>query len=161
MKLIHALIPALMLTAAATGVSAKVIASGTSAGNGAGAGFTVNNTPIPLNGAATTLSFNSAKAGRFVLTFSAECSADTGTTTASGWTEIDVEVNGVIVAPTVGSSDAFCSPNNTAGHDSWIRPSITLPVTLVAGANTVRVLGKFVAPVTSGWLADTAIVIHD
>lgn len=161
MKLIHALIPALMLTAAATGVSAKVIASGTSAGNGAGAGFTVNNTPIPLNGAATTLSFNSAKAGRFVLTFSAECSADTGTTTATGWTEIDVEVNGVIVAPTVGSSDAFCSPNNTAGHDSWIRPSITLPVTLVAGANTVRVLGKFVAPVTSGWLADTAIVIHD
>lgn len=161
MKLIHALIPALMLSAAATGVSAKVIASGTSAGNGAGAGFTVNNTPIPLSGAATTLTFNSAKAGRYVLTFSAECSADNGTTTPSGWTEIDVEVNGVIVAPTVGSSDAFCAPNTTVGHDGWIRPSITLPVTLVAGVNNVRVLGKIAAPVTSGWLADTAIVIHD
>lgn len=161
MKLIHALIPALLLSVAATGASAKIYASGTSLGNGAAAPYTVNNTPVPLNGAATVLSFNSSKAAKAMLTFSAECSASNGTVTPSGWVEIDIEVNGVIVSPTTGSSDAFCAPNDTAAHDAWIRPSITVPVNVVAGANTVRVLGKFVAPVNSGWLADTAIVIND
>ena len=158
MKLVHALISALLLAAGASTVSAKVLLGVTSPGNFT---YTVTNTPAPIAGAATSVTFNASKAGTYVLTYSAECSADNGAATNSGWVHLDIEINGVVQAPTVGSSDAFCSPDNVAGSSGWVRPSISIPVRLVAGANTVRVLGGFAAPVTTGWLGDSALVIHD
>ncbi|MBP7915047.1 MAG: hypothetical protein KAZ63_06830 [Vitreoscilla sp.] len=158
MKMIHALIPALLLSVSAGAVSAKVLASATRSANFT---YNVSPTPVPLdNVGATSLTFNSGKAGTHVLTYSAECSADNGAATNAGWVEIDVEVNGVVVAPTVGSADSFCSPDNVAGTSGWVRPSITVPVTLVKGANTVRILGKLFSPVITGWLGDTSLVIH-
>lgn len=103
MKMIHALIPALVLSVSAGAVSAKVIASATRANNFT---YNVSPTPVPLDLAgATALSFNVNKAGTYVLTYSAECSADNGAATNAGWVEIDIEINGVVVAPTVGSAD--------------------------------------------------------
>lgn len=159
MKLIHALVPALLLSVAATGVSAKVLLGVTRAGNFT---YTASATAVPLNGGgATIISFNASKAGTYVLTYSAECSADNGAATNSGWIDLDVKINGVTLAPTIGTSDAFCSPDNVAGTSGWVRPSITMPVTLIAGVNTVQILGNVFAPVTTGWLGDSALVIHD
>lgn len=150
-----------LATAALLAVTAhaKVLTSGTFPANFTFTS-TTSKTPLPLNTGATSLVFRAAKAGTFVLTFSAECAADNGTSSTSGWVDVDVEVNGVVVSPTVGSSDAFCSPNGTVGHDGWVRASISVPVNLVAGSNTVRVLGGLNG-LTSGWIGDTAIVVHD
>ena len=159
MKLIHALVPALLLSVAATGVSAKVLLGVTRAGNFT---YTASATPVPLNSAgATIISFNASKAGTYVLTYSAECSADNGAATNSGWIDLDVKINGVTLAPTIGTSDAFCSPDNVAGTSGWVRPSISMPVSLIAGVNTVQILGNVFAPVTTGWLGDSALVVHD
>ncbi len=159
MKLAHALIPALLLSVAATGVSAKVLVGLTRSNNFT---YTVDNTPVPLNDTgSTSVAFVAKKTAVHSLTYSAECSADNGAATNAGWVHLDIEVNGVVVAPTVGSSDAFCSPDNVAGSSGWVRPSITIPVSLVAGNNTVRVLGRFASPVTTGWLGDSALVITD
>lgn len=151
----------LATTLLAVGAHAKVLTSGAY-----GANFSFNNvaakTPIPLTSTgASSITFNAAKAGTYVLAFSAECSADNGSTSTSGWVDIDVEVNGVVMAPTIGSSDAFCAPNGTVGHDGWLRPAITMPIKLVAGSNTIRVLGGLNAGVTSGWLSDTAVVVDN
>ncbi|MGM9487084.1 hypothetical protein [Ideonella sp. YS5] len=157
MKLAHALIPALLLSLAAGAASAKVLASATRSTNFT---YTADGTPVPLNDSgSTSMVFNVAKAGTYSLTYSAECSADNGANSNSGWVHLDLEVNGVVVAPTVGSSDAFCSPDNVAGSSGWVRVSITVPVRLLAGNNTVRVLGGLVS-VSTGWLGDTALVIQ-
>lgn len=157
MKLAHALIPALLLSLAAGAASAKVLASATRSNNFT---YTVDNTPVPLNDSgSTSMVFNVGKAGTYSLTYSAECSADNGANSNTGWVHLDIEVNGVVVAPTVGSADAFCSPDNVAGSSGWVRASITVPVRLLAGNNTVRVLGGLVS-VTTGWLGDTALVIQ-
>jgi hypothetical protein len=159
MKLIHALIPALLLSVGATAVSAKVFLGATRSNNFT---YNVNNTAVPLNNLGQTiLSFNSPSNRLAMLTYSAECSADNGAATNAGWVHLDIEVNGVIQAPTVGSADAFCSPDGFAGSTGWVRPSITIPVNLVKGANTVRILGGLFSPVTLGWLGDTALVIND
>jgi hypothetical protein len=158
-RLLHALAPALMLSLATGAVSAKVVASATRSANFS---YTVDNTAVPLNDAgSTSIVFNVNKAGTYVLTYSAECSADNGAATNAGWVHLNIEVNGSVVAPTIGSSDVFCSPDNVAGNSGWVRPSISIPVRLVAGNNTVRVLGGIVTPVTTGWLGDGALVIHD
>lgn len=157
MKLAHALIPALLLSLAAGAASAKVLASATRSNNFT---YTVDATPVPLNDSGSTnMVFNVAKAGTYSLTYSAECSADNGANSNSGWVHLDIEVNGVVVAPTVGSADAFCSPDNVAGSSGWVRPSITVPVRLLAGNNTVRILGGLVS-ITTGWLGDSALVIQ-
>jgi hypothetical protein len=156
MKLIHALIPALLLSIGATSASAKIMLAVSSPGNFT---YAASGTPAPISGAATSVTFFAQKAGTYLLSYSAECSADNGAATNSGWVHIDVEINGVVQAPTVGASDAFCSPDNVVGSSGWVRPAITMPVTLVAGNNTVRVLGGLVSPATTGWLGDSALAI--
>lgn len=159
MKLIHTLVPALLLSLVATGASAKVLLGVNRSNNFT---FTAAATPVPLNaGGATIITFNAKKAGTYVLTYSAECSADNGANTNAGWVDIDIKINGVTVAPTVGTSDAFCSPDTVVGTTGWVRPSITVPVTLLAGNNTVQILGNTSFGVTTGWLGDTSLVIHD
>ena len=54
----------------------------------------------------------------------------------------------------------YSADNGAASNSGWVRPSITIPVRLLAGNNTVRVLGGIVAPVTTGWLGDSALVIQ-
>jgi hypothetical protein len=158
MKLRQSLLAAAALSLLATAASAKILASGTYSSNFS---FATSGTYVPItSGGATVLTVNAAKAGRYVLTFSAECSTDAPAGNNGAWTEIDIEVNGVAVAPTAGTSDGFCAADGTAGFSGWVRPSVTTVISLNAGANSVRVLGKFQAGATAGWLSDSAIVVH-
>lgn len=146
------------LSLIASAASAKVIASGNYPSN-----FTYATsgtyTPLVSNGA-TTLTVNAPKAGIYVITYSAECTVDAPAGNNFAWVDIDLEVNGAAVAPTVGTSDAFCSADGVAGFGGYVRASVTTVAQLVAGANTVRVLGKFQGGATGGWLGDTSIVVH-
>ena len=117
---------------------------------------------VPLTSTgATSLSWNQGSAGKKILTFSAECSVDAPTGNNSAWVDLDIIVNGVVVPPTVGTSDAFCGANGIAGFDAWVRPSITVVVVGAAGANTAQVRARLNAGATGGWVSDTSTVIID
>jgi hypothetical protein len=140
---------AIALAALATASYAAVRASHTRPGN-----FAVANTYLPLNATGvTTISFNLTAAGKKVLTYSAECYLPF---TFDTWVDLDIIVNGITVAPTVGTIDGFCGANSR-----YSRHSITVPIQGKAGANTVRILGKLGPSATFATLGDTALVIHD
>jgi hypothetical protein len=156
---------ALAIASAAATAQAGVKASAVRAGAGV-------NTTSPAQVAArlnhagaageTTLSFNLGSAGKKILTFSARCAvtAPAGNTTA--WLDLDIVVNGIVVAPTVGSGDPFCSANGTAGGlDGQVRRSITVPVQGIQGSNTVQVLARGNGGASGLYLGDLALVIHD
>ena len=79
---------------------------------------------------------------------------------SGAWVDIDVRMNGVAIAPTAGSPDAFCSSNGTAGFDGYVRASITLRVPIIVGNNTLTVLGRLNNGATGGWLSDSAVVVE-
>lgn len=123
--------------------------------------FTANQT-VPFAGALVvlnnagqnTVAFNAPSAGKKVLTYSAECRTQG---TSVGWAHIDIIVNGNVVAPTAGTTDAFCSTG-----DGWTRGSITVAIQVVAGANTVSIrAASGAAAVTNIALGDTSLVVHD
>ena len=92
---------ALALTSAAASAHAGVKASAVSGGL-----FTSSNAEVfvPLNNVgATTLNFNLAAAGKKVLTFSAYCAVNSPAGYTTAWLDVDIVVNGVVVAPTPGS----------------------------------------------------------
>lgn len=116
---------------------------------------------VPLNAAgATTLVFNQGGATPRVLTYSAECTVDAPAGNNFAWLDIDVYVNGVAVPPTAGTADAFCSADGVAGFGGYTRPSITIAINPVAGANSVRILARLNAGATGGWLGDSALVVY-
>jgi hypothetical protein len=90
----------------------------------------------------TTLNFTLDSAGKKVLTFSAVCSVRAPAGDALSWVDIDIVVNGVVMAPTVGNDDAFCSANGTASYDDYARASITIPIKGVAGNNTIQIKAR-------------------
>jgi hypothetical protein len=116
---------------------------------------------VPLNAAgATTLSFSLASAGKKLLTFSSECAVNAPSGFYGDFVELDIVVNGVVVAPTV-DIDPFCSANGTSLFDGYVRTSITIPVQLNAGTNTVQVKVSGSANVTGMWIGQSALVIYD
>ena len=72
-----------------------------------------------------------------MLTYSADCGVYSSAAVFGAWLDLDIYVNGVIVAPTIGTGDAFCSSNGTTDLDSFVRASITIPIQGVEGNNTV------------------------
>lgn len=118
-------------------------------------------TLVPLTASnATEVAFTASAPGPKVLMFSAECSVDAPAANNFAWVDIDILHNGVVVPPTTGSSDAFCSADGVAGFGGYNRPSITVVISAVAGSNTVSVQGRVNAGATGGWLSDTSLVIH-
>ena len=98
---------------------------------------------VSLNAAgATTLSFTLASAGQKVLTFSAICSVNAPADDALSWLDLDIVVNGVVVAPTVGGDDAFCSANGTISGDGYVQASITIPIQGISGNNTIQIKAR-------------------
>lgn len=91
---------------------------------------------------ATTLSFKLPSAGKKILTFSAICSVEAPAGDTLSWLDLDILVNGVVVAPTVGADDAFCSANGTIGFDGYVRASITIPIQGLAGTNYVQIKAR-------------------
>lgn len=158
MKFAHKAACAIALSALAAASYAKVIVSGTYSANFS---FTTATAFVPLaSTGATSRSFNAPKAATYVLTFSAECSVDAPAGNNGAWVDLDILIDGVAVSPTFGSADAFCGANGIAGFDAWIRPSITVPVSLSAGAHTLQVLGRLNNGATGGWVSDIAMVLH-
>lgn len=117
---------------------------------------------VPLNDAgATTLNFKLGSASKKVLTYSAECAVRAPLGNSAAWLDLDIYVNGLIVAPTVGTADAFCSSNGTLGPDGWTRASITVPIQGISGDNTVRIQARGNNGATGLWLGESALVIYD
>lgn len=145
------------LLAAAAGAEAKVLAAGTYTPEFS---FVTATAFVPLGGTAaapkTQLKVNAGKAGTYLLTFSGECDV---AGPIGSWLDIDLQVNGVVVAPTVGSADAFCSGQWPGGLGGWSHPSITTAVTLNAGSNTVRVLARLNGGATLGFIDDISLVV--
>jgi len=117
---------------------------------------------VPLNAAgATTINFSLTAPTRLVLTYSAECTVGAPAGNAGAWLDLDLVVNGVTIAPTVGNQDAFCSSNGTVASDGWTRASITVFFKGATGANTVKIQSRGNGGATSVWLGDSSLVIHD
>lgn len=153
------LVLAVTLAAAAVTAHAGVRASATSAGF-----YSYDRAPqfVPLNEAgATTLSFKLPTAGKKVLTYSAECAVNSFAGNHYAWLDLDVYVNGNVVAATQAGTDAFCSANGFPGFDSYVRASITLVIQGKKGSNTVRIQARPSFDATGIWLQDSALVIHD
>jgi hypothetical protein len=150
----------LVLAAVATAAVAGVRLSAVRANN-----WSVNSPAavlVPLTGGgATVVGFNLPAAGRKILTYSAECAVNAAAGSTSAWMDLDIIVNGVVVAPTAGTLDAFCSSNGSAGFDGWARNSITVVITGLAGANTVRIQARGNNGATGLWLGESALVVHD
>lgn len=149
---------ALALSALAVAAQAKVIISGVYPSNFS---FSTATSLVPLaSTGATSRTFNITKAGTYVLTFSAECSVDAPAGDNAAWVDLDILIDGVAVAPTSGTSDAFCSANGTLGFDGWAHPSITIPVSLTAANHTLQVQGRLNFGATGGWISDISFVLH-
>jgi hypothetical protein len=117
---------------------------------------------MPLNAAgAMTLTFSLGSAGRKVLTYSALCAVNALAGDTSAFLDLDIYVNGVVVEPTVGNRDAFCSASGTARFDGWVRASITVPIQGIAGTNTVQVKARGTYNATGLQLTDSALLIFD
>jgi hypothetical protein len=110
---------------------------------------------------ATTLSFTLPGAGKKILTFSAVCSVDAPTGDSLSWADLDIIVNGVVVAPTVGSDDAICSANGTTGKNDFVRASITTPIQGLAGSNTIQIMARGNYQAAGIYLAYIALVVFD
>lgn len=158
MKPSYQLFAAAALLAISSAASAKVIglANGPNFFN-----FFSSGTFVPLTSdGSTTLFVNAPKAGLYVLTYSAECAVDAPTDNANAWVDIDIQVNGVGLAPTDRDTDTFCGADGVAGFSNFAHPSVTVIAPLNAGSNVVRVLGKFHGGATGGWISDSALVVH-
>jgi hypothetical protein len=159
MKNMNRLVVAMLLGTAAAASVAVVRVNATRPGNWSSASAPAL-VPLNVNGA-TTIAFNSAAAGRRVLTYSAECSVDAPAGNNFAWLDLDVIVNGAVVPPTVGSADAFCSADGVAGYGGYTRSSITVVISVVEGTNRIRIQARGNAGATGVWLGDSALVVHD
>ena len=154
---------ALALSAAAAAAfpspsSALVVASGVHIGNFT---FVAPTTLVPINGVALALPFGVPSASRVVITYSAECAVNAAAGVNNAWVDIDIRIDGVlIVPPTLGPNDAFCTSNGTAGFDGWTHPSITVVATVAAGAHNVSILARRNGGATGGWVGDSSIVLE-
>ena len=105
--------------------------------------------------------FIKAAIGAAILSFSAECAVGAPTGNSAAWLDLDIIVNGTVIAPTVGASDAFCASNSSAGIDGYARHSITVAIDGVAGENRLRAQARLNNGGTAGWISDIAWVVYD
>ena len=104
---------------------------------------------------------------RLVVFFSAECAAVAPAGNTSAWLDVDIQMLDALgnlvmtLPPTIGSADAFCSANGTAGTDGWNNQTIIarVPFDVPAGNYRFRVAARLNAGATSGWLGERALVV--
>ena len=103
---------------------------------------------------------------RLVVYFSAECAVD-GAAGNFGWTDVDIRmINALgatvmVLPPTAGSGDAFCSANGTAGFNAWENNTIIarVPFDVPAGNYRFAVYARANAGATGGWFGERALVV--
>ena len=138
--------------------SALVVASGFRVANFT---FVAPTAIVPINGAALAVPFFVPAPTRVVITFSAECAVDAVAGVNDAWIDIDIRIDGaVIVPPTGGTLEAFCTANGTAGFDGYTHPSITVVANVAAGAHNVSILARRNNGATGGWIGDSSIVLE-
>lgn len=149
--------------------SALALALGTAAAIGSGAitGSAVRHgdycaesgayVPLFSNSAVTTLTIYPSTSGKRVLTYSASCRVDAPDGDIHSRVRLLIIVNGAIQLPAVGG---FCTADGHALKYGMDRASITIPIDVVAGANTVRLRVVPYVSATRWCLADTSLVIH-
>jgi hypothetical protein len=120
---------------------------------------------LPLNNAGSTImNFVTTRDNqRVVATFSAECSVRAPNTTT--WLSITILVDGVEIAPTQTTDNAFCTAHGNNGLDGWVSASTTgVFVVPEPGIHNVRVRGNLVgcsdtAPRDDQWRIDDSSTI--
>jgi hypothetical protein len=131
--------------------------------SGFGAGGAV--VPLTPGGNTVTPAFNVPAGGRFIASYTAECSNDAPGT--SSWVTLEIRAINVftgavtVLPPTnaAGGADAFCTSNGTAGHDGWVMAGVNATgVQLPGGTYRIQVFARTVAGGT-GWLGDTSLVV--
>jgi hypothetical protein len=153
---------ALALAGAAASAHAGVKASAVKTGYGVYTSSAAAVQVVLNNAGDTTVNFTLGSAGKKVLKFSAGCGVNANFGNTSAWLDLDIIVNGVIVAPTVGSGDPFCSSNGIgAGVGRSVRSSIIVPIQGIQGNNTVTIVARGNGGASGLFLADSSLVIHD
>ena len=152
---------ALALTSAAATAHAGVKASAVTSTNWAQ--FSPAEVFVPLNDAgATTLTFKLSSAGKKILTYSAACAVGGQAGITTGYVHLDIYVNGVVIAPTGGNSDTFCTADGTTSTvDGAVRASITVPIQGISGNNTIQIKATGNYGATGFLLGHSALVIYD
>ena len=116
---------------------------------------------VPLNGAsATSVSFNVAGSSnkRIAITYSATCAAGGS---ASGFIDIDIEVDGNEISPTDTSGETFCQGDATAGADTFVRATIIGVKTLAPGQHTVEVFAEPLGGASSWQVGLSTLLTQD
>ena len=113
----------------------------------------------------TVLTFTLGSAGKKVLKFSAGCGVHAPVGNTGAWLDLDIIVNGIVVAPTVGSGDPFCSSNGkgpgTISVGGAGRSSIIVPIQGLQGNNTVTIVARGNGGASGLFLSKSSLVIHD
>lgn len=159
MKTLRQTVLALALAGAAATAQAGIRASAINTTNWLG---TAAQSLVALDPSGmTTLNFTLASAGKKVLTFSAVCSVRAPAGDFLSWVDLDIVVNGVVVAPTVGNDDAFCSTNGTRSYDDYVRAAITIPIQGVAGNNSIQIKARGNYATMDMYFLNSSLVVLD
>lgn len=168
MKLYQTMAGVVLAGLMATSAHAGVKGYATRTGN-----FAISNTGeeilIPLKDGTTTpntLRVKSTKVETLVITYSAECAVitpatDTPAQSAGRWVHVNILVDGVVINPTAGVNDAFCSGNQTPGNDGWFRASVTTTAVVAAGFHNIEVKAATVNGGIGLHLGDSALVVNN
>ena len=138
-----------IITLLVTPVLAKVVADAARPGNFTWTGTTF----VPLTpGGVTSVLF--AGQGKHVISYSAECE------TAGDWISIQVIVNDLVVPPTGGTNDIFCSDNNNNNAlDGGVTAHYSVATAkLPLGTHHVQIQATVVGG-GSGLLGDSALLV--
>lgn len=151
--------------AAAVPAQAEILVTMTRPGNFTGIGAGGVLVPLTPGGINQTPSFNVPAGGRFIVSYTAECSNDAPGTNSWVTLEIravNVHTGAVTVLPPTNApagEDAFCTSNGTTGHDGWTMAAVNATgVRLAAGTYRIQVWGRTVNG-GSGWLGDSSLVV--
>jgi hypothetical protein len=136
---------------------AKVVASATRIGNQT---FQGGNFALQLsNGGPKAISFSGK--GVHTISFSAECE------TSGEWVSIQFYLDFQLIAPTGGTSDAFCSDHNDNDVvDAWTTAHYRVATpSLADGVHTLQVLASVVGDLegggfATGWIGDLSVVVE-
>lgn len=155
--------------AAASQASADALVAVTRSGN-----ITFTNTgaatakALDSGGGTNSPRFYNEANQRFIVSYTAECAVNAAAGNTTTWIDLDiVAVNTATLAeftlpPTVGSADAFCSSNGTAGlaADGWAMNAVNAVggANMPAGYYIVQVRGR-VSAAGTGHLGDSSLVV--
>jgi hypothetical protein len=115
----------------------------------------------------TTAFFAKPANQRLIITYAAECAVNAAAGNTSGWMDVDIvllNIAGAVVytaPPTVGSADAYCAANGSAGFDGWESNAVvaSVPFNFPAGVYRAQVRARLNGGATGGWFGERQLVV--